>query len=56
VLAKQVLYYLSHAMPPLYALLIFEVVSHFLPGPAWTSVCASFVVGMTGACHCAQLY
>jgi hypothetical protein len=47
-------------MPPAhFALVIFEIVSHFMPWPAWTEM-LSFVLphvaGMTDTCHHAQLW
>jgi hypothetical protein len=56
-LARQVLYYLSHA-PSLCAWDIFEIGSHFMPRPAWTKILPpiyiSLIAGMKGMYNHAQ--
>jgi hypothetical protein len=54
VLARQVLYYLSHASTPFCCSDFSDRVSHFCPGPASDcdpSTYASLIVGITGANH-----
>jgi hypothetical protein len=59
VLARQVLYYLSHAFSPLFALVILEIGSSFLFRLAWSYhrvKLLTSIVGMTGEHHHTQLF
>jgi hypothetical protein len=46
---------LSHALA-VFALVIFEIWSSFMPGPAWTAILLFMLphlAGMASVCHCA---
>jgi hypothetical protein len=57
VLARQLLYHLNHTSSP-FALVIFEIGSHFLPTCAFTAILfmLSSIWGMTGLHYHAQLF
>jgi hypothetical protein len=56
-LARQALYHLSHT-PAFFALVIFDIESHFLPELAWISILLFMfpaIAGMTGMYHHKQV-
>jgi hypothetical protein len=54
VLARQVLYYLSHSTSPLSHWLFFESGSHFMPRLTWTAILQ--ISRITDLSHCGQPY